>query len=280
MPVTTRSAVHVEQERSRRILVVDDEEVVRGVVRGALERPGTFLVDVETGEDAIRLLLSEPFDLLIVDKNLPGITGLDVVRRAKASQPRIATLVITGYASRESAEEALALGVDAYLVKPFELTELLARIEEAFQRKTVQVEPPRRTGQRPARRKVMVCDPSPAAAEVLRAGVEMLGHQADVAVDVAQVIRALQKKRVDTLICDLELISKDEASACFLRSALWVCPAVEFVAVAGQRRLEGALEAIHRGATRVIYRPLGTARDVARELTIYLGNAGSAAART
>ncbi|HOX44039.1 MAG TPA: response regulator [Myxococcota bacterium] len=257
-----------------RFLVVDDEDVVRGVVRSALERPGVFLVEAADGEEAIRLLLAEHFDLILVDKNLPGITGLDVIRRARAVHPRIGTLLITGFASRESAEEALVLGVDAYLVKPFDIAELQERVDETLGRRSTPVEaPPPRVGLRISRRRVLVCDPSPASAEILRVGVEMLGHQAELTMDMSRVIQAIRDKRLDTLVCDLELISRNEASACFLRSALWTAPQVGFVAVAAQRGLDGAIQAIQRGATQVVYRPLGTASDVARNLEPFLGRA-------
>ncbi len=272
-PKSTRVIRGADVQQARRFLVVDDEEVVREVVRSALERPGVFLVEAGTGEEAIRLLLGEHFDLLLVDKNLPGITGLDVIRRARAVRPGIGTLLITGFASRESAEEALALGVDGYLVKPFDLAELQARVAEVLERRSTPVE---FSSGRPAavrRRRVLVCDASPASAEIVRAGVELLGHHATLTMDLSRVIQAIRDKRLDTLVCDLELISRNEASACFLRAALWTAPQVGFVAVAPQRGLAGAIQAIQRGANQVIYRPLGTATDVAAALEAFIGRA-------
>jgi CheY-like chemotaxis protein len=277
VPPKTARVTRVNSGReTQRFLVVDDEDVVRSVVRSALERPGVFLVEAADGEEAIRLLLGEHFDLILVDKNLPGITGLDVIRRARAVHPKIGTLLITGFASRESAEEALALGVDAYLVKPFDVAELQDRVAETLGRRSTPVEAPPKAGLRIGRRRVLVCDPSPASAEILRAGVEMLGHQAELTMDLSRVIQAVREKRLDTLVCDLELISRNEASACFLRSTLWTAPQIGFVAVAAQRGLDGAIQAIQRGATQVVYRPLGTATDVARNLEAFLGRAAPA----
>lgn len=258
-------------ERSVRILVVDDEEIVRAVIREVLERPGWYLVEAEDGEQAIGLILKEPFDLLIADKNLPGITGLDVIRRAKASDPRMGTLLVTAFASRESAEEALALGIDDYLRKPFDMSDLEAKVLEALERREqranlTEVEPVL-----PVRLRAMVIDPEPRSRALLVAGIELLGHRVRTADALGRALEALRKKELDVLVCDLRALNRDDASACFLRSALIVTPGVRFVAVAGSVGLDHAIQAVNRGARKVMYRPLVSAEDVADELRSFLG---------
>jgi DNA-binding NtrC family response regulator len=260
-----------DKKRSSRILVVDDELVVREVVRNVLDKPGLYLVDAADGEQAISLLLKEPFDLLIADKNLPGITGLDVIRCAKAVDANIGVLLITAYASRESAEEAMAIGVDDYIVKPFELSDLEQKVDEVIELRWKRVSMTRTPEKSASRQVVLICDPNRDSQECLVDGVKLLGHKPRVVAKVAEVLEALRKKDVDSLICDLDLIRKDNAASCFLRSTLLVTPDIQFVAVARERGLEGAVEAIHHGAGHVIYRPLKNGMAVAENLKAFLG---------
>jgi CheY-like chemotaxis protein len=252
-----------------RILVVDDEPVVRDVIRNVLERPGLFLVDAADGEQAIELLLKEPFDILIADKNLPGITGLDVIRRAKAADSTIATLLITAYASRESVEEAMAIGVDDYLIKPFNIADLVGKVEEAQGRRASRqkINKPSKV---PVRCLVMVCEPEAESRTVLEKALAKLGHKIIQATGLSEVLSSVRDKRVDAVICSLELLSKDSATACFLRSTLILKPAVRFVVVVSQRHLERAVEALRTGAGMVLYRPLGEPAAVADSLRGFL----------
>jgi len=253
-----------------RILVVDDEEIVREVIRNALERPGIFLVDAADGERAIELLLREPFDLLVVDKNLPGITGLDVIRRAKATDPTIATLLITAFASRESAEEAMAIGVDDYLIKPFGIADLLAKVTEAQERRLGRRKAASLPVRIPLKLRVLVCEPDAANRQTLVEAMRLLGYKVAEASGLSQVLAEVQNRRADAVICSLALLDQETPTACFLRSALLLSPAVRFVAVAGQRELLGAVSALRHGAGKVIYLPLGGPTQVAEALGGYL----------
>jgi DNA-binding NtrC family response regulator len=261
-------------KRSSRILVVDDELVVRDVIRNVLEKPGLYLVDAADGEQAISLLLKEPFDLLITDKNLSGITGLDVIRQAKAVDENMGVILITAYASRKSAEEAMAIGVDGYILKPFELSELAQKVNEVIELRQRRVITTRIPGENTSRHPVLICDPNRNSLECLVDGVKLLGHQPLVMASVTEVLEAIRKKTADSLICDLDLIRRDSASSCFLRSTLLVTPDILFVAVARERGLDGAIEAIHHGANHVIYRPLKNGVTVAENLKDLLGEPG------
>ena len=272
--------------RSSRILLVDDEAIVRKVIRTVLEQPGLYMVEAEDGEKAIELLLAEPFDLIIADKNLPGITGLDVIRRAKAVDPRMGALLITAYASRESADEAMAMGVDDYLVKPFEMNDLLEKVDEALEFRQqrgkaeasasldpVSSEPVSSdlaSLDRSIHLNVVVCDGFSEDRRLLMDALRLLGHQAEEVGNLREVLVALREGRAEAALCDLDLFSQDNATACFLRSRLLLSNQLRMVVVATERGLQDAVEAIHRGAGLVIYRPLADARQVADSLRDYL----------
>lgn len=115
------------------VMVVDDEDVIRLVFDSLLADTQYQLNFAESAEEALgRLTQGEEFNLFIVDKNLPGESGLDLVRKAKTLTPESEFIMITGYASYESAVEALRLGAYDYLEKPFsDLTLVREKIDRA-----------------------------------------------------------------------------------------------------------------------------------------------------
>jgi DNA-binding response OmpR family regulator len=102
-----------------RILIVDDEPIIREVLQVAFEEQGWQVMKADTGEDALRRLEDSEFELLVIDKNLPGMSGVDFIREVRKRDRIVRILLITAYGSVESAIETLNLGIDAYLEKPF-----------------------------------------------------------------------------------------------------------------------------------------------------------------
>ena len=109
----------MEQDK-KIILVIDDEEVVLEFFKELLAEENYSVSVARNGEEGLEAIGKEFFHLAIIDKNLPGINGLEVVRRAKKLSPDSEAIIVTGYASFESVTEALELGVISYLTKPFE----------------------------------------------------------------------------------------------------------------------------------------------------------------
>lgn len=101
------------------ILVVDDEDVIRMVFDALLANSTYDVGFADSAEQALNKLKDEEFNLFIVDKNLPGASGLELVRKVQKIKPEAEFIMITGYASYESAVEALRLGAFDYLEKPF-----------------------------------------------------------------------------------------------------------------------------------------------------------------
>lgn len=101
-----------------RILVVDDEPSIRMVLKMALEDSPYDVAVAESAEAALDLLASRPFDLLLVDKNLPGMSGVDLIRKVR-EQSKVPAVLMTAFGSAESATELLNLGIAAYIEKPF-----------------------------------------------------------------------------------------------------------------------------------------------------------------
>jgi two-component system response regulator PilR (NtrC family) len=128
------------ERRSGRILVVDDERSMRELLQIVLRREGHQVRLAENGPAAVAELEREPVDVLISDIKMPGMTGVDVLREAKRIDPDIVGIMITAYASTDTAVEALRLGAYDYLTKPFDVEELKAKVRNAMERRTLREE--------------------------------------------------------------------------------------------------------------------------------------------
>jgi len=146
----------------QRALVVDDDEDLLRLMCVLLQDIGIECEPASDGENALALLKSLVFDLLVVDKNLPGIDGVEVARHARVLQPGVVTLLVTGYASEESARAAAIAGVNDYVTKPIDVGYFRARVKELLAKQ------PEAVGftpyERPGRAKVPTIPPPPADA--------------------------------------------------------------------------------------------------------------------
>jgi DNA-binding response OmpR family regulator len=117
-----------------RVLVVEDEPKVARALREGLAGEGYDVVVALTGEDGFFRASSEPFDLLILDRMLPGREGLEVLRTLRQKGHLTPVLVLTARDAVEDRVEGLDAGADDYMVKPFAFTELLARVRALVRR--------------------------------------------------------------------------------------------------------------------------------------------------
>ena len=117
-----------------RILLVDDESAIRRALRPPLVELGFHVVEASRGEDALQMMRSGAFDVVLLDVNMPGIGGIETLRRMRALAPRLPILMLTVRDAEEEKVEALELGADDYVTKPFSTRELIARIRTAIRR--------------------------------------------------------------------------------------------------------------------------------------------------
>ncbi len=120
-------------EHPARVLVVEDEEVVRTLLLEALEEEGFGVAAVSSGEEALERLDAGIFDLILLDLNLPGMHGMEVLSAARGSQPDAQFIVMTAFGSVDTAVEAMRLGAFDYLNKPFRTDELLLTLDRALE---------------------------------------------------------------------------------------------------------------------------------------------------
>lgn len=100
------------------VLVVDDEGANRYSVCKTLQKVGYQVAEAANGQEALELLVKQPFDVVLTDIRMPGIDGVELLRKIKEASPDAIVILMTGYASLSSAVEALRLGAHDYLIKP------------------------------------------------------------------------------------------------------------------------------------------------------------------
>src|SRR5712675_1324612 len=107
-----------------KVLVVEDDDQLRGLITEAATLDGYLPIGVPSAEDAVALLEKEPFDILVTDIELPGMSGLDLLQQGTVPRPGIVSIVITGYGTIDLAVEAMKRGATDFLLKPFKLAAL------------------------------------------------------------------------------------------------------------------------------------------------------------
>jgi two-component system response regulator PilR (NtrC family) len=140
MSTETLPVTPATDRRPPRILVVDDERSMRELLAIVLRREGYEVLLAENGRAAIDLLEREPVDLLISDIKMPDLSGVDVLRAAKAIDQDILGIMITAFASTESAVEAMRLGACDYLSKPFDIDLLKMKVREKIENRQLRQE--------------------------------------------------------------------------------------------------------------------------------------------
>jgi CheY-like chemotaxis protein len=190
---------------SHEVLVVDDEVVVLTVLRELLRRSGYRVTTAASAEEAIELMQKRSFDLVLTDKNLPGASGLEVLRIARTLDPPPAVVMITGYSSYDSAVTALDIGAQDYIEKPIRDVESLRfRIRRALSRRNEQLARNREAEKHEQQARIMVVEIDAERRQLI---AEFLGrtYQVTSAANGEEALELLQKSKFDLVIADRNL---------------------------------------------------------------------------
>lgn len=112
-------------------LVVDDDPAMRALLRDWLEREGFRVIEEPSGERLLALARGTRFDVVILDKEMPGLGGFDVLPAIRRQRPEVPVILVTAFGGALVAEEALKLGAQQYLEKPFQFRALIAAVRAA-----------------------------------------------------------------------------------------------------------------------------------------------------
>jgi len=123
-----------------RVLLVDDETDFLETLVKRLTKRNLDVAGVESGESALTALEATPVDVVVLDVRLPGIDGVETLRRIKQTSPLIEVILLTGHANMEVAVQGMELGAFDYLIKPVDIDELLYKMQDACKKKAIQEE--------------------------------------------------------------------------------------------------------------------------------------------
>ena len=123
-----------DQRRLFKILVVDDEAVVRDSLAETLKEEGFWVTVAESGAKALEVLAGQEIHLMLSDIKMPGMDGVDLLKAAKAEHPDLGVLMMTAYATVETAVEAMKIGAIDYLIKPFDPDVLIPMVVKVYER--------------------------------------------------------------------------------------------------------------------------------------------------
>jgi len=117
-----------------KILVVDDEEGIRNVLRRTLEAAGYNIVTAANGEEALHKVSLQEAEVVILDINMPAMSGMEVLKRLTADSSDYCVIMVTAVADVQTAVEALAMGAYDYITKPFEPDDVKQKVDRAIER--------------------------------------------------------------------------------------------------------------------------------------------------
>ncbi len=256
-----------------RILVVDDEPTVQKLLVLTFRSRPWHVEAVGTAEEALERCRAQRFDLLVLDKNLPGMNGPDLLRILRAEGDTVSCILMTAYASAENAVEMMALGVDAYLEKPFPDLDDVGHRVEAVLRSRGEVER-RSKGLAEARdhfRKAqealdggavaeaglhaLVASPSQADREFfsLRLAAEGVGH-VEFVLSSAELLERLEAGGYDLIVVDALIAGG--ALAGFAKQVRKLAPAPGLIVVSDTVPLKVVTDLIDAGVDALVERPL------------------------
>lgn len=121
-------------EGNKTILIVDDDKFILNVFSRILQKQGYTVEVAETGQETLEKMNESQYDLVLIDVNLPDVSGIDLVSKLNSIDPDILKIIITGFPSLEDATRAMDQGVTAYLVKPVKSEELIALIAKKLEK--------------------------------------------------------------------------------------------------------------------------------------------------
>lgn len=122
-----------------KILIIDDEASLRETLGRILQRAGCEIEAAADGQQALRLIQDQPFNLAYLDLHLPGMDGIQILKEIRQHQPRLPVIMLTGFGTLQSAVEALRLGATDYLLKPFDPEVLVARTRVILDEQAVEL---------------------------------------------------------------------------------------------------------------------------------------------
>jgi DNA-binding NtrC family response regulator len=218
-----------------KVLLVDDEQEFADSLSERLELRDVKARIALDGEQALEAMKEDEADVMVLDLRMPGIDGIEVLRRVKKDHPNVSVVIVTGHGTEKDEEEALQLGADAYLKKPVDVDQLMGALHQE-------------------RLKVLLVDDEQEFVESLSERLALRNLTAGVALDGEQALEAVKKDEPDVMVLDLRMPGIDGIEV--LRRVRKDHPGVAVVVLTGHGTEEDEKEAIRLGASAYLKKPV------------------------
>ncbi|MFH1925682.1 MAG: response regulator [Chloroflexota bacterium] len=219
------------------ILVVDDLRSMRLTLGGILEDEGYSVTTVEDGYQAIEAVRNRHFDAIFIDIKMPGIDGVQTFREIKKIDPDATVVMMTAYSVEELVKEALEEGAYAIIYKPFDISMVIAIIEEMLTNKTL----------------VLVVDDHFADRETLKAILEEKGYRVATAADGNEAIEMVRSRHYDIIFLDVRL--PDMTGFETFEQVKKIDPQATVIMMTGYAEEDLIKSAVEAGAYTCLYKP-------------------------
>lgn len=201
---------------TRRILVVDDDQLMVKTLAEILRLQGWDTGTAYDGEAAVRAFQAEPYDVVLMDVRMPGMSGVDALRAMKAERPAVKVVLMTAYAAREVIAEAEDQGALRILSKPVNIPSLLGFLAATIER----------------RRPVLVVDDDPAFLRTLGEVLQLRGFDTVMAESLGQAMLLMQQRRPAAILLHMHLADASAREA--VRAVREIGPDVALILYSGQ----------------------------------------------
>lgn len=264
--------IEKQTKRTPRILVVDDDDRIRTLLVDTLSALGYSTLSAKNGEEALSLLPTEKFDLVITDVRMPKVNGFTLLKNIKNQNPLIPVLIITGYNFAYAKEQALECGADGFLAKPFRISKIEELIQNALGIKAVN------NKEKLYRlKKILVVDDDDELRNMLMEVLSSLDYFPIGVGDGDQAINQLKIQDFDLVISDIRMPNMDGLT--LLKSIKHTSPELPVVMITGFPSTCPVQKAMQEGADGYLAKPFRIEKidELMRDLLYGNGEAHSPA---
>jgi len=223
------------KKKKLKVLLVDDEQEFAESLSERLQLRDVKAKVASDGEQALEAMKEEEADVMVLDLRMPGIDGIEVLRRVKKDHPDVSVVILTGHGTERDEEEALRLGASAYLKKPVDVDQLMGAVHQE-------------------KLKVLLVDDEKEFVESLSERLALRNLTAGIALDGEQALKAVKEDEPDVMVLDLRMPGIDGIEV--LRQARKDHPGMAVVVLTGHGTEKDKKEVLRLGASAYLKKPV------------------------
>lgn len=235
-------------EKNAKILVVDDDEVIRNLLIDTLSSLGYQTWGAANGEEALAALNQKKVDIVITDIKMPKVDGVRLLKKIKEAQPDLPVLIITAYSFAYSQDQALKSGADGFLAKPFRIGKMEELIKSALSNKKTSTSLPPELS-----KKILIVDDDEVLVSMLQETLNAMGYSAQGSSDGDQALKKIESEEFDLVITDIRMPKMDGIS--FLKALKEKKPKMPVIMITGFSLAYSQQRAIQEGADGYLVKP-------------------------